>query len=88
MTKFLLPTALLFAFVGLAPAQEKSVQQQVAEALMPLPDDLRAGATVIAYVSAGEKTVLREGTNHMVCIADSPEEGFSVRCLPKNNEAF
>ena len=88
MTKFILPTALLLVIVGVASAQEKSVQQQVAEALMPLPDDLRAGATVIRYDSAGNKFVLREGTNHMVCSADSPSEGFSVRCYPKALQGF
>ncbi len=87
MTRFFLP-AILVAVVGIAHAQERSVEQQIAEALMPLPDDLQAGATVIRYDSVGNKFVLREGTNHMVCSADSPSKGFSVRCYPKTLQGF
>ena len=75
MTKFMLPTALLLAVAGLTQAEEKSVEQQIAEALMPLPDDLRPGATVIGYDAAGKKVVLREGTSNIMCTADGPEEG-------------
>lgn len=88
MTKFILTIALLLAVAGLAQAQEKSVEQQIAEALMPLPDDLRPGATVIGYDAAGKKVVLREGTSNIMCTADDPAEGFSVRCYPKILEAY
>ena len=88
MTKFIFPAALLLVVVGVAHAQEKSVEQQIAEALMPLPDDLRAGASVIGYDAAGKKVVLHQGTSNIMCTADSPQEGFSVRCFPKVLEGY
>ncbi len=74
--------AIMVADVGFAQAQEKSVEQQISEALMPLPYDLRAGTTVIGYDITGKKIVLRRGTNNFMCTADSPAKGFSVRCFP------
>ena len=32
--------------------------------------------------------VLREGTSNIMCTADSPEDGFSVRCYPKVLEGY
>ncbi len=71
-----------------AYAQQKPVDQQIVEALLPLPEDLRPGATVIGYDAAGKKVVLREGTSNIMCTADSPAEGFSVRCYPKSLEGY
>ena len=87
MTRIFLP-AILLAVAGIAHAQERSVEQQIAEALMPLPDDLRAGATVMGYDTGGKKVVLREGTSNIMCTADGPEDGFSVRCYPKVLEGY
>ncbi len=88
MTKFALLAALFILAVGGARAQDRSVAQQVAEAVTPLPNDLQAGASVIRYDSPGKKIVLREGTNHMVCTADSPFQGFSVTCYPKALQGY
>jgi len=65
-------------------AQERSVEAQVAEAVLPLPDSLRAGATVVTYDARGNPQVLRAGTNSVVChphVAGVP--GFFVRCYQK-----
>jgi hypothetical protein len=40
---------------------------QVAQAVLPLPEDLRAGATVYTYDAAGERSILRKGTNQIEC---------------------
>jgi len=79
-----LPTllALLVAVIGVANAQEKPVDQQISEALMPLPHHMRAGATVIGYDVTGKEVLLRRGTSNFTCTADSPAKGFSVRCFP------
>src|SRR5262245_6913322 len=41
---------------------------EIAQATLPLPDDLRAGATVYKYdAKTGERIVLRKGTNFVEC---------------------
>jgi len=50
-------------------------------AVLPLPEPLRAGATVVRLNSQLRPEVLRKGTNGMVCIADPPnDDEFDVRC--------
>ena len=68
----------LFAVTAMAQA----VDARVAEALKPLPEDLKAGATVVAYDAAsGARQVLRQGTNQIEC-QPKAEDGF-VRCYNK-----
>ncbi len=74
--------ALTVVLIGVADAEEKSVDQQIREALMPLPEDLRAGATVIGYQAEGEEIVIRRGSTDFTCTADSPAAGFFVSCFP------
>src|SRR5436190_20818040 len=58
-----------------------SSNQTIAGALLPLPEQLRAGATVVRLDGSFRPEVLRKGTNGMVCIADAPnDERFDVRC--------
>jgi hypothetical protein len=41
---------------------------EISQAVLPLPDDLRAGATVYKYdPTTGERKVLRQGTNMLEC---------------------
>jgi hypothetical protein len=62
---------------------------QIATAVLPLPDEEKAGAMVYGYDQDGTLVVLREGTNNMVCIADDPaKEGISVACYAKALEPF
>ena len=50
----------------------------IAQAVLPLPDDLRAGATVYTYDKAtGARQVLREGTNAVECQPKNPDDGFT-----------
>ena len=68
----------LFAVAAMA----QTVDARVAEALKPLPEDLKAGATVVAYDAAsGARQVLRQGTNQIEC-QPKAEDGF-VRCYNK-----
>jgi hypothetical protein len=78
----------LFVLILIAPpptlAQAPTAEAQVAAATLPLPDEMRAGATVIGWNESGERTDLREGTNGMICIADEPgDERFRVVCYPE-----
>ena len=64
----------------LAFAAVETVDDQIAEAVLPLPKELRAGATVVTYDPVtGARKVLREGTNALVCQPKDPADGF-IRC--------
>ena len=50
----------------------------ISQAVLPLPDDLKAGATVITYDPAtGARKVLRQGTNAIECTPKNPDDGFT-----------
>src|SRR5438270_5296596 len=71
------------ASAGVAHAQSMQPKDaKIAEALKPLPEDLKAGATVVSYdEKTGERTVLRQGTNFVEC-QPKAKDGF-VRCYNK-----
>jgi hypothetical protein len=73
--------ALLVAgLCGAVPAIAASSQELIAQAVTPLPEDLRAGATVLTYDAAtGARNVLRQGTNGIECQPENPKDGFT-RC--------
>lgn len=64
--------------------------QQIASAVLPLPEPLRAGATVLGYRTAdGPLVELRRGTNGMICLADDPKiPAFHVACYHESMEPF
>jgi hypothetical protein len=60
------------------PAKSSTITDQAADEIMqatlPLPDDLRAGATVYKYdAKTGERIVLRKGTNFVECTPRGPD---------------
>ncbi len=62
---------------------------QVAQAVLPLPKDLRDGATVLGYAPDGKFTPLRAGTGSMVCLSSNPNaERWHVACYHKSLEPF
>ena len=65
-----------------ATVRAQSADPRIAEALKPLPEDLKAAATVVAYDKAtGARQVLRQGTNDIEC-QPKAEDG-AVRCYNK-----
>jgi hypothetical protein len=63
--------------------------QQIAAAVLPLPADLRASATVMGYAPDGKFVTLREGTGAMICLASNPKgDGFHVACYHRALEPF
>ena len=71
---------LVLALFGAAQTPSPS-SQAIGGALLPLPDPLRGGATVVRLDALFRPEVLRMGTNGMVCIADAPDDDqFDVRC--------
>lgn len=58
----------------------RAVDDPIEQAVLPLPEDLRAGATVVTYdPDSGERRVLRQGTNMIECQPRNAATGFT-RC--------
>lgn len=71
-----------------ALAQDKPEARQIADAVSPLPEPMRAGAAVIGY-RGPDLVVLRDGTTGMTCLADDPaREGFHTSCYHNSLEPF
>lgn len=79
LTKLLVFVVLVLVPVIVADGEE-TIDQQIHEALLPLPESLRAGATVVLDSEPGRRKVLRPGDNHIICRANTPAPGFSVVC--------
>jgi len=80
---FVALTALSGRLLLSAAEPAKTADQQIAEAVQILPQDLRAGATVVSYDAAtGVRKVLRQGTNFIEC-QPRMADGF-VRCYNKS----
>jgi hypothetical protein len=70
-------------------AQLPTSDQQIAAAVLALPESMRASATVLGYRTAGTLTELRKGSNGMTCLADDPESpAFHVACYHESLEPF
>ena len=80
--------ALIVALVIAVPAAGQSKEEQIAEAVLPLPEALRAGAKVIAYEADAKHSVLREGANGWICFPDEPTEGYRVGCYHEGLHPF
>src|SRR6185436_9410194 len=75
--------AVVLSSIPLAGEQAATIDQQIAEATKILPEDLRAGATVVTYDAAtGARKVLRQGTNFIEC-QPRMADGFE-RCYSKS----
>lgn len=62
---------------------------QIAAAITPLPEELKADATVLGYVTAGKLVTLRAGKNDMICLAPDPAvKDFHSACYHKAMEPF
>ena len=63
--------------------------EQIAAAVLPLPADMRAAASVLGYGADGKLVALRGGTNRMICLARDPSsEQFHVACYHDSMEPF
>lgn len=84
----LLLTLCAFSLAAALPAAQ-SVEDAIATALLAAPSGLRADAMVIRLDAAGEQTVLRDGSNGLVCWdrSDEPGREFSAQCTSVENLA-
>jgi hypothetical protein len=79
----------ILAFVCQSALAQKAevplASQQIAAAVLPLPEPLRAQATVLGYSSDLALITLRAGTNGIVCTATRPgDKDFDVRCYQES----
>ncbi len=75
----LLLTSPLTAQIRVPPPDE-----QIATAVLPLPEALRAGAGVRGYDASLKQITLRQSTNGMICTGDRPGDAeFDVRCYER-----
>ena len=82
-------SALLALSVCAVSAEVPGTEQQIAGAVSAAPEDRRDDATVMGYSAEGELTVLREGTNELICLADKPgDDKFRVACYHESLEAY
>jgi hypothetical protein len=84
MKAFIGAAALLALMSPLAVSQASAQSNDavIKEAVQPLPEDLKAGATVVTYdEKTGERKILRQGTNYIEC-QPKAKDGF-VRCYNK-----
>lgn len=91
MKYFLTPIVLLFMFTSLAKAQSEipNEEDQIAMAVLAGPEELREGATILAYDAAGNLVKIRKGKNDLICRADDPnKDGFETVCYNADMEPF
>jgi hypothetical protein len=78
-----------FMITSTGRAQTPSAEQQVTAAVSAAPEHLREQARVYGYDDSGGFVTLREGSNEMVCLADTPgDENFSAACYHNSLEPF
>jgi hypothetical protein len=82
----------IFALICCLNVQCQSVPSadvQIRSALLAAPQDKKDGAAVYGYSPQMEITLLRKGTNEIICLADDPRQaGLSVACYHKDLEPF
>lgn len=62
----------------------QSVDELIAEAVLAAPEPLRDGATVVIRDDRGRPSIIRQGTNALVCEPDGPGTGFGVECYHRS----
>lgn len=70
-------------------AQVPPAQDQVSGAILAAPEADRAEVTVIGYISPGRMSILKQGSNELICVADNPDrEGFNVACYHRDLDPY
>lgn len=78
--------AIAVLWAGAAPLGGQT--GEIERAVLPLPEDERAGATVMTLAD-GVWTVAREGDGEFICLADDPaDDRFHVACYHRSLEPY
>jgi len=65
------------------------INVQIEQAILALPEEFRDEAMVLGYKNSSELSVIREGNNQMICLADDPaKDGFNVAGYHKDLDPF
>ena len=76
-------------FLPAVAAAQPPAAQQIAAAVLPLPAEFRASATVLGYGADGTLGTLRSGAGPYVCLASDPKRSdFHVACYHRSLEPF
>jgi hypothetical protein len=82
------PAVALCASLPITSVAQKTNDQMIAEAVSPLPESMRQGATVMVFTGT-ELERIRQGDNSMICLADDPgRTGFHVACYHEDLGPF
>ncbi len=88
LSRPLLPLALILLPVS-CTAQVTNSGQQVEDAVLAAPEELREGAKVMGYDDSGRLVTIREGSNELTCLADEPGDArFHVACYHNSLEPY
>jgi hypothetical protein len=90
VTSMVLALPLLAAASGAqVTATAASAERQIALAVLPLPQEFRASATVLGYGADARLEQLRAGTGPFTCLASDPRsDRFHVACYHRSLEPF
>lgn len=92
MKNLFLTTLALSIFSACAQEEKPEIMPkeiQIKTALLAAPEDKKEGAMVYGYDEDGEVTVLREGSNDLVCVADNPyNKGIQAACYFNQLDPF
>ncbi len=88
-TTLTLITFYLVVCTACAQSEVPAAEVQIRAAVLAAPAEQREEATVYGYDKAGKFTLLRKGSNELICLADNPQqEGFSASCYHRDLEPF
>ena len=69
--------------------QSLSFETQISDAVSAIDEADRAEASVYGYDANGTFTMIKTGSNSLICLTDDPnKDGFSVACYHENLEPF
>lgn len=71
-----------------APAAAAPQSTLIDGALLAAPANLKDGAAIVLDMPGAKRVILRQGTNDMICRANTLKNGFSTICYPKVLDAF
>ncbi len=81
--------ALTFTAHAIGAQTPPPANQQIAAAILALPEPMRDDAGVMGYKIAGKLELLRPSRNGMLCLADNPaEDKFHVSCYHDSMDPF
>ena len=86
---FLLLASAVLTASAQSPPRLSPPAEQITQAVLPLPPDMRSSASVLGYSPDGKLTMLRNGSGAMTCLAPDPNAArFHVACYHRSLEPF